>query len=104
MPAVIASATLWLLISLAFILDAVEAPRRLIQAGLALLCAQFVLLLVAGYSAECAGGPCVGTETITEATGVSGAIVTYVIPGLTAGFALYVVAYGVLRHRNAAKG
>ena len=101
MAAVIASATLWVLISLAFILDAVEAPRRLIQVGLGLLAAEFVLLVVAGYSAECAGGPCVGNEHITEATGASGAVITYVIPGLTATFALYLTAYGLLRNRDA---
>jgi hypothetical protein len=99
--AVIASATLWLLISLALILDAVEAPRRLIRIGLALLGAEFVLLVVAGSSAECPGGPCVGEERITEATGASEAIVSYVIPGLTAVFALYVIAHGLLRHRGA---
>ena len=101
MAALVASATLWLLISLAFMLDAVKAPRRLIQVGLALLGAEFVLLVVASYSAECAGGPCVGTETITEAAGTGQAIVTYVIPGLTAAFALYIVGYGLARHRGA---
>jgi hypothetical protein len=99
--AVIASATLWLLISLAFILEAVEAPRRLIQAGLGLFAAEFVLLYVAASSAECPGGPCVGNEHITEATGVSGTVITYVIPGMTAAFALYLIAYGLQRHRAA---
>jgi hypothetical protein len=101
MVAVIASTTLWLLVSLAFILEAVEAPRRLIQVGLVLLGVEFVLLVVAANSAECAGGPCVGAERITEATGALEAIVSYVIPGLTAAFALYVIAYGLLRHRDA---
>ena len=101
MAALIASGTLWVLISVAFILDAVEAPRRLIQVGLALLGAEFLLLVVAANSAECSGGPCVGTDHITEATGASEALVSYVIPGLTAAFTLYLVAYGVLRHRRA---
>lgn len=101
MVAVIASGTLWLLISLAFLLDALKAPRHLVQAGLALLGAEFVLLVVASYSAECTGGPCVGEQHITEATGLSAAIITYVIPALTAAFALYLIAYGLLRHRGA---
>ena len=101
MAAVIASVTLWLLISGAFLLDAVKAPRRLIQAAVALLGVEFVLLVVAANSAECAGGPCVGAERITETTGPWGTIVTYVIPGLTAAFALYVLTYGLMRHRGA---
>ena len=100
MAALIASATLWVLISLAFILDAVKAPRRLIQAGLGLLAAEFVLLVIAGYSAECPGGPCVGDEHITEATGASGAIITYVIPALTTAFALCLLTYGLRRHHT----
>ena len=101
MAAVIATATLWLLVSLAFILDAVDAPRRLIQVGLALLGAVFVLLVAASASAECSGGPCVGEQHITEATGPWETVVSYVIPGLTAAFAVYVVAQGLLRHRGA---
>jgi len=101
MAPVVASGTLWLLISLAFIMDAVEAPRRLVQVGVALLGAEFVLLIGATSSAECSGGPCAGSQHITEATGAWPEIVTYVIPGLTAAFAIYVVAYGLKRHRRA---
>jgi hypothetical protein len=101
MAAVIASATLWLLISVAFLLDALKAPRRLIQIGMALLGVEFLLLVIAANGAQCTGGPCVGEQRITEATGPSAAIITYVIPALTAGFALYLIAYGLRRHRGA---
>ena len=100
MAAVIVSATLWLLISVVFISGAVEAPPRLVRIGVALLGAEFVLLIAASYSAECPGGPCVGEDKITETTGPWEAIVTYVIPGLTAAFAVYLVVYGVRRHRR----
>ena len=98
--ALIASATLWLLMSLAFILGAIEAPRRHIQLGMMLLTAEFVILVVAGSSAECSGGPCVGSERITEMTGPWEAVVSYVIPALTAAYALFLVAYGVRHHRR----
>ena len=98
---VITGATIWLLVSLGFILVALDVDRRVIQAGLAILGLEFLFLLIGAGSAECAGGPCTGEQLLTEATGAPAAIITYVIPARTAGYVLYVIAYGLRRHRHA---
>jgi hypothetical protein len=97
----IAGATIWLLISLAFILVALDVHPRVIQAGCAILGLEFVFLAVAAGSAECSGGPCTSEQLLTGATGVPAALITYVLPALTAGFTLSLIAYGLLRHRGA---
>ena len=101
MTAVVAGSVLWLLVALVLMLSALEGPRRLVQSGLAILGAEFVLLIVASASSECAGGPCVGEATITQAPGLVRALVTYAIPAASAAFTIYLIAYGLRRHHGA---
>lgn len=98
MTPVVIAAMMWLMVSVAFILNALQAPRWLIQVPLGLLAAEFVLTIVAINDAECSGGPCIGSEGLH---GWSLTAVELVIPGLAGVFTLYVVAYGLLRHRAA---
>jgi hypothetical protein len=93
-------ATLWLLTSLAFILDSVKAPRRLIQAGLALLGLEFAFVVLAFSQARCEGGPCTGDEGLA---GASQTIVMYVAPAIAAAFTLCLIVYGLMRHRHASR-
>ncbi len=96
-PAVIAG-TMWLMVSLAFILNALHAPRWLIRIPLGVLAVEFVLSIVAVAGAECTGGPCAGTQGLG---GASLTAIQYVLPGAAVAFTLYVIAYGLLRHRGA---
>ena len=96
--ALIVGGTLWLLISLAFLLDSLNAARALIRALMAMLAAEFVFVIVAVERAECAG-PCFGEEGLIQATGLFAALAFYVIPGLAGAFTLYLVAYGLRRRR-----
>ena len=98
---VVTGATIWMLISLAVILNAVKAPGRLIQVGLGILSLEFVLLVIASSTSECSGGPCVSGDQITEASGLSAAAVSYVTPAFTIAFTLFAIAYGLVRHRGA---
>jgi hypothetical protein len=98
MTPVAIAATMWLMVSLAFILNALRAPVWLIRVPLGVLAAEFVLTIVALYDGGECGGPCTGTE------GMHGAALTavqYVLPGCAVAFTLYVIAYGISRHRRA---
>jgi hypothetical protein len=97
MALVITGATIWLLISLAFLLDSLKAPQHLVRVGLALLALEFVAIVVALAQADCSGGPCVGGPGVD---GLSRSAVTYVVPALAAAFMLYVTAYGLRHHRR----
>lgn len=84
-PALIAAA-MWLMVSLAFILNSLDAPRWLIRIPLAVLAAEFVLTIVAGYSAE---------------PGASYTAIVYVLPGVAVAATLYAIGYGLRRNRRA---
>ena len=90
--------TMWLMVSLAFLLNALKAPGWLIRVPLGILAAEFLLTIVALNRAECAGGPCSGTEGVH---GWSLSAIQYVLPGLAVAFTVYLVAYGVGRHKAA---
>ena len=100
MALVVVASVLWLLVALALLLTTLEAPRGLVRAGMAILGADFVLLVVAAATAECAGGPCVGEEHLTETSGFVEALVKYAMPGLTAAFTVYLIAYGLRRRER----
>jgi hypothetical protein len=92
------SGTLWLLISLAFILDSVDAPRYLVRATLALLGLAFVAVVFPFSQVQCSGGPCIGGQGLADEWY---AALTYGLPGIAIAFTAALVAYGVLRHRDA---
>jgi hypothetical protein len=96
-PALIAAA-MWLMVSLAFILNSVQAPRWLIRIPLGILAAEFVFTIVATYSAECEGGPCTGTEGFAGASYVA---IVYVLPAVAVASTIYAIAYGLRHHRRA---
>jgi hypothetical protein len=96
-PALIAAA-MWLMVSLAFILNSLHAPRWLIRIPIGVLAAEFVFTIVATYSAECEGGPCVGTQGFA---GASYTAIVYVLPGVAVLATLYAIAYGLRHHRRA---
>jgi hypothetical protein len=97
MSPVVIAATMWLMVSLAFILNALHAPPWLIRVPLGVLATEFVLTIVAIYDAECAGGPCEGTQGVH---GVSLTAVQYVLPGAAVAFTLYVIVYGLRDRRR----
>lgn len=99
MPSLTIGATIWLLISLAGILNSVSAPRRLIQAPLALIGVEFVLVVAAFSERDCAGGPCSPADALS---GPSEVFVSYLMPALAAALTLYLIAYGVRHHRRTA--
>ena len=99
MEPVVIAATMWLMVSLAFILNALRAPLWLIRVPLGVLAAEFVLTIVAFYDAECDGGPCEGSQGLH---GASLTAIQYVLPGAAVAFTFYAIAYGLRRHRRAA--
>jgi hypothetical protein len=90
------AATLWLLISLAFILDSVKAPLHLIRATLGLLAVEFVIVVAPFADDPCVSGPCDDDDLWLT-------VVSYVTPGLAGALTLYAIGYGLLRHRGAAR-
>ena len=97
MTPVMIGATMWLMVSLAFILNALRVPGWLIRVPLGVLAAEFALTIVAVYGAECGGGPCTGTEGLH---GASLTAIQYVRPAVAVAFTLYLIAYGLVRHRR----
>jgi hypothetical protein len=98
MDPVAIAATMWLMVSLAFILNALHAPLWLIRVPLGVVAAEFVLTIVAFYDAECDGGPCAGSQGFH---GASLTAIQYVLPGVAVAFTFYVIAYGLRHHRRA---
>jgi hypothetical protein len=90
--------TLWLLISLAFILDSVDAPRGLIRTTLALLALSLLAVLLPSVRDQCSGGPCFGVQGLP---GKWYDVLTYGLPTVAIGFTIAAIAYGLLRHRRA---
>ena len=80
------AAAMWLMVSLAFILNSLHAPAWLIRIPLGILAAEFVLTIVEGYSAE---------------PGAPYTAIVYVLPGAAVASTFYAVAYGLRRHRRA---
>ena len=93
------AATMWLLISLAFIVDSVKGPLSLTRGALTLLAVEFVVLALGFSDLRCAGGPCAGVEGLSD---LSQTIVSYVIPGLALALTLYAIGHGLARHCRAA--
>jgi hypothetical protein len=83
---VLIAGTMWAMVSLAFILNSLHAPRWLIRIPLGILATEFVLSIVATYRDD---------------PGASYTLGVYVLPGAAVAAALYTVAYGLRRHRRA---
>ncbi|MGH2837532.1 MAG: hypothetical protein ACRDJY_04185 [Thermoleophilaceae bacterium] len=98
MAPVVIAATMWLVVSLAFILNALHAPLWLIRVPLVVLAAEFVLTIGAVYDAECGGGPCEGSQGLH---GASLTAIEYVLPGVAVAFTLFAIAYGLREHWRA---
>ena len=89
------AATMWLMVSLAFILNSLRAPLWLIRVPLGVLAAEFVLTIVAVNDAECDGGPCVQLQGLH---GASLTAIRYVLPAVAVASTIYAIAYGLRHH------
>jgi hypothetical protein len=87
MSPVVIAATMWLMVSLAFILNALHAPPWLIRIPLGVLAAEFVATIAWGYS--------------SAESGPAYTAVVYMLPGAAVAVALCTIAYGLRRHRRA---